>query len=86
MEKTEELGESREIDSAAIEETVRRINTRLCQTARTALFRKRSGKLNKLKKTLERDCLPRMKKYEHQESFRTEQLFKDSTLMLHSCG
>ena len=70
-EDLEELGESREIDSAAIEETVRRINTRLSDGKDSVVSQDRE-KLNKLKKTLERDCLPRMKKYEHQEKVLSE--------------
>ncbi len=56
----EELGEDQPIDSKAIEETVKRIDEKLAKTPA-------DKQLKKTKKTLEKDYLPRMKKYEMQE-------------------
>jgi len=56
----EELGEGKELDSQALAEAVARINQRLAQEPQDKV-------LKKAKRELERDCLPRMKKYEHQE-------------------
>ena len=56
----EELGEDKPIDSKAIEEAVKRIDEKLAANLT-------DKKLQKAKKTIETDYLPRMKKYEHQE-------------------
>ncbi len=56
----EELGEDQPIDSKAIEETVKRIDEKLAKTPA-------DKQLKKTKKRLEKDYLPRMKKYEMQE-------------------
>lgn len=61
----EELGEGTPIDSTAIEEAVKRIDERLAQDPT-------DKKLKKAKKTIEKDYLPRMKKYERQEEILAE--------------
>ncbi len=57
----EETGQGREINSQAITETVERINKKLETTPK-------NKELQKAKKTLEKDYLPRMQKYEEQQS------------------
>ena len=59
-ENLEELGTDKPIDSQAIEEAVKRIDEKLATNPT-------DKKLQKAKKTIETDYLPRMKKYEHQE-------------------
>lgn len=56
----EELGEGKEIDSKAIEEAVKRIDEKLAQYPQDKA-------LKQAKKRIEKDYLPRMKKYEQQE-------------------
>lgn len=56
----EELGEDKPIDSKAIAEAVKRIDEKLAANPT-------DKKLQKAKKTIESDYLPRMKKYEEQE-------------------
>lgn len=59
-ENIEELGGGRPIDAKAIEEAVKRIDEKLASNPT-------DKKLQKAKKTIEKDYLPRMKKYEQQE-------------------
>lgn len=61
----EELGEGKPIDSKAIEDAVKRIDEKLAVTPS-------DRKLKKAKKTIEKDYLPRMKKYEQQEEILAE--------------
>lgn len=68
----EELGSEKPIDSAAIEEAVRKINERLAQKPEDKKPDEETKKLTKAKKTLIKDYLPRMKKYEHQEEILAE--------------
>jgi transposase len=56
----EEIGEGKQIDSQALAETVERINQKLAKSPQDKT-------LKKAKKQLEKDYLPRMKKYEQQE-------------------
>lgn len=56
----EELGNEKPIDSKAIEKTIKRIDEKLAVTPNNKV-------LSKAKKTIEKDYLPRMKKYEQQE-------------------
>jgi len=56
----EELGTDKEIDAEAIREAAERINEKLRQSPK-------DKQLNKAKKLLEKDYLPRMEKYEQQE-------------------
>jgi hypothetical protein len=55
-----ETGNGKEIDSEAIQETAKRINERLKKEPENKA-------LKKAQKAIERDYLPRMQKYEHQE-------------------
>ena len=64
-ENLEELGTDKPIDSQAIEEAVKRIDEKLAANPT-------DKKLQKAKKTIETDYLPRMKKYEHQEELLAE--------------
>lgn len=59
-ENLEELGGDKPIDSKAIEEAVKRIDEKLADNPA-------DKKLQKAKKIIEKDYLPRMKKYEQQE-------------------
>ena len=59
-ENLEELGGDKPIDSKAIEEAVKRIDAKLTDNPA-------DEKLQKAKKIIEKDYLPRMKKYEQQE-------------------
>lgn len=61
----EELGSDKPIDSVVIEEAVKRIDERLAQTPK-------DKKLKKAKRLIEKDYLPRMKKYEKQEELLAE--------------
>lgn len=75
----EELGDGHEINSAALEEAVRRIDERLAG----ALGDK---DLKRAKRILEKDYLPRMRKYEEQEEILAERgsyskTDKDATFM-----
>jgi len=63
----EELGNGNPINAAAIEEAVKRIDERLAQKPENANPDDETKKLNKAKKIIEKDYLPRMKKYETQE-------------------
>ena len=56
----EELGNGKPIDAKAIEEAVQRIDEKLSQNPK-------DKKLKKAKRLIEKDYLPRMKKYEKQE-------------------
>jgi hypothetical protein len=67
----EELGNDKPIDSAAIEETVKKINERLSQKPGDKKDQE-AKKLKNARKTLEDDYLPRMKKYEDQEEILKE--------------
>jgi len=82
----EELGNDRPIDSAAIEETVKRINERLEKTKEEKKPSEKTKKLKKAKRVLEKDYLPRMKGYEDQEAILEERnsyskTDKDATFM-----
>ena len=61
----EELGEGKPIDAKAIEEAVQRIDERLAANPD-------DKKLKKAKKLIEKDYLPRMKKYEKEEELLAE--------------
>jgi len=56
----EELGEDSPIDAEKIEKKIRKLNERLRQDPK-------DKKLSKVVRKMERDCLPRQKKYEEQE-------------------
>ena len=64
-ENLEELGGDKVIDSAGIEEAVRRIDEKLSNNPA-------DKKLQKARKIIEKDYLPRMKKYEQQEEVLAE--------------
>jgi len=61
----EELGNNKPIDSAAIEEAVKRIDEKL-------VVQPKDRKLKKAKRLMLKDYLPRMKKYEEQEKILAE--------------
>ena len=61
------MGNGNPINSAAIEDAVKKIDERLAQKTEDAKPDTETKKLKKAKKTLEKDYLPRMKKYEDQE-------------------
>lgn len=63
----EELGDGRPINTAAIEETVKKIDEKLAQKPEGEKPDEETKKLKKAKKIIENDYLPRMKKYEEQE-------------------
>lgn len=68
----EELGPGKPIDSGAIEEAVRKIDERLAKKSGEAKADAETKKLKKARKTLTKDYLPRMQKYEHQEAILEE--------------
>ncbi len=81
-----ELGIGRPIDSEAIDEAVKKIDERLSSKPQGKKPDEETKKLKKAKRTLEKDYLPRMKKYEGQEEILAErnsysQTDKDATFM-----
>lgn len=82
----EELGIGRPINSEAIDETVKKIDEKLAQKPSNTKPNEEIKKLKKAKKTLEKDYLPRMKKYEEEEEILKERnsyskTDKDATFM-----
>ncbi len=82
----EELGIGRPINSDAIDEAVKRIDDRLSKKPQDKKPDEKTKKLKKAKKTLEKDYLPRMKKYEEEEAILKERSSysktdKDATFM-----
>lgn len=68
----EELGNGKPIDSEAIEEAVRKIDKRLAKKAEEEKPDAETKNLRKARKTLSKDYLPRMQKYEHQQEILEE--------------
>ncbi|HBP65732.1 MAG TPA: IS1182 family transposase [Desulfosporosinus sp.] len=68
----EELGDGKPIDSGAIEEAVRKIDERLAQKSPDEKPDAETKELKKARKTLDKDYLPRMQKYEGQEAILKE--------------
>jgi transposase len=82
----EELGNGKPINSAAIDEAVKKIDEKLSKKPQNRKPDDEKKKLEKAKKTLEKDYLPRMKKYEEQEEILEERnsyskTDKDATFM-----
>ena len=68
----EELGIGRPINSKAIDEAVKKIDKKLTEKPQTKKLDEETKKLKKAKKTLEKDYLPRMIKYEEEEAILKE--------------
>lgn len=68
----EELGTGKPIDSNAIDEAVRKIDEKLSQKPTEEKPDTQTKNLKKAKKTLEKDYLPRMQKYEGQQAILKE--------------
>lgn len=68
----EELGNGKPIDSGAIEEAVKKIDERLSKKPPEKKPDEETKKLEKARKTLDKDYLPRMQKYEGQQAILEE--------------
>jgi transposase len=68
----EELGTGKPINSGAIEEAVKKIDERLAKKPEEEKSDAQTKKLRKARKTLTKDYLPRMQKYEHQQEILEE--------------
>lgn len=68
----EELGNGKPIDSGAIEEAVRKIDERLSKKPEEKKPDAETKKLKKARRTLDKDYLPRMQKYEGQQAILEE--------------
>jgi len=82
----EELGNNKPVDSAALEETVKKINDTLAKTESIKKPSEATKKLKRAKRVIEKDYLPRMMEYENQEAILKERnsyskTDKDATFM-----